>query len=45
MSEITVSITLKLPGGAPAMGLTLTDIGIWLTQQDRITGADVVISL
>lgn len=43
MSEITVSITLKLPSGAPAIGLTLADIDLWLTQQDRVTGADVVI--
>jgi hypothetical protein len=43
MSDLTVAVTLKLPGGAPATGLTLADIDIWLTQQDRATGVDTVI--
>jgi hypothetical protein len=43
MTDITISVNLKLPGGQPATGLTLTDISIWLTAQNRATGADTVI--
>ena len=43
MSELSISITLKLPSGAPALGLTLADIDLWLTAQHRVTGVPTVI--
>jgi len=43
MTDLTVSVTLTKNVGAPAMGEALADIDIWLTQQDRATGATVAI--
>ena len=43
MSEMTVAVSLKLVGGAPATGLTLSEIDLWLTAQHRVTGVDIVI--
>lgn len=43
MADLTVSYMFRLNTGAAATGLTLTDIDIWLTSQDRATGADTVI--
>jgi hypothetical protein len=43
MTDITISVTLTKNLGAPAMGEALADIDLWLTQQDRATGATVAI--
>lgn len=43
MSEMTVAVSLKLAGGAPATGLTLSEIDLWLTAQHRVTGVDTII--
>jgi hypothetical protein len=43
MTDITISVTLTKNLGAPAMGEVLADIDLWLTQQDRATGATVAI--
>lgn len=43
MSDLTVSATFTKNSGQPATGLTLTDIEIYLTQQDRASGVDTVI--
>lgn len=43
MSDLTVSATFTKNSGQPATGLTLADINLYLTQQDRATGVDTVI--
>jgi len=43
MSDLTVAVSFKLSGGAPATGLVLADIDLWLTAQNRATGVDSVI--
>ncbi len=43
MTDLTVAVSFKLTGGAPATGLTLADIDLWLTSQNRATGVDVVV--
>jgi len=43
MSDLTVSATFTQNTGQPATGLTLSDIDLYLTRQDRATGADTVI--
>lgn len=43
MSDLTVSATFTKNSGQPATGLTLTDINLYLTQQDRASGVDTVI--
>ena len=43
MADLTVSCTYTQNSGQPATGLTLTDINIRLTQQDRVTGVDSAI--
>lgn len=43
MSDLTVSATFTKNSGQPATGLTLAEIELYLTQQNRATGADTVI--
>lgn len=47
MTDLTISVrytkTGALGAGEPATGLTLTDIELFLIQQDRATGAETVI--
>lgn len=43
MSDLTVSATFTKNSGQPATGLTLSEINLYLTQQDRATGVDTVI--
>jgi len=43
MSDLTVSAKFTQAGGAAAVGLALADIDLYLTEQDRATGADAVI--
>lgn len=43
MADVTVAYMFRLNTGAAATGLTLADIDIWLTSQNRETGVDAVI--
>jgi hypothetical protein len=43
MSNLTVAAAFTQGGGSPATGLTLSDIDLYLTQQDRFTGVDTVV--
>lgn len=47
MTDLTVMARFTKSGvlgpGEPALGLTLTDIDFWLTQQDRSSGAEVIV--
>jgi hypothetical protein len=43
MSDLTVSVFFTRNTGQPATGLALADIDMYLTEQDRATGADTVI--
>lgn len=43
MADLTVAVFFTRNTGQPATGLTLADIDLYLTEQDRATGADVVI--
>lgn len=43
MSDLTVSATFTKNTGQPATGLTLAEIALYLTAQDRATGVDTVI--
>ena len=43
MTDLTVSATFTKNSGQPATGLTLAEIDLYLTQQDRATGVDTVI--
>lgn len=43
MSDLTVAFIFTQNVGQPATGLTLSQIDLYLTQQDRETGADTVI--
>lgn len=43
MPDLTVAAMFRLNTGAPATGLALADIDMWLTEQDRATGVDTVI--
>lgn len=43
MTDLTVSVNFTKNVGQPATVLTLSEINLWLTQQDRATGALTVI--
>lgn len=43
MSDLTVVVIFTKNSGQPATGLTLADIDLYLTQQDRATGVDTVV--
>lgn len=43
MSDLTISASFTKSGGQPATGLTLAEIQLYLTSQDRVTGATAVI--
>lgn len=43
MSDLTVAVTFTKNTGQPATGLTLAEINIWLTAQNRATGATTII--
>jgi hypothetical protein len=43
MVDLTVSVIFSRNTGVPAEGLALADIDLYLTEQDRATGADTVI--
>lgn len=43
MSDLTVSATFTKNSGQPATGLTLAEIELYLTQQDRASGVGTVI--
>jgi len=43
MSDLTVAVFFTESTGTPAEGLTLADIDLYLTAQNRATGADTVI--
>jgi hypothetical protein len=43
MSDLTVSVFFTQNTGDPATGLTLTDIDLYLTAQNRATGVDTVV--
>lgn len=43
MTDLTCAVLFTTGGGAPAVGLTLADIDLYLTEQDKATGADTVI--
>lgn len=47
MTDLTVAATFTFDGvdgpGEPALGLTLSEIDLYLTQQDRETGVDTII--
>jgi len=43
MTDLTVAVTFTKNSGQPATGLALADIDLYLTRQDRTTGATTVI--
>lgn len=43
MADLTVASMFRLNTGAPAAGLVLAEIDLWLTAQDRATGVDTVV--
>ena len=43
MPSLTIGVFFTKNDGEPATGLTLADIDLYLTRQDRLTGADTVI--
>lgn len=43
MPSLTIGVFFTKNGGEPATGLTLADIDLYLTRQDRLTGVDTVI--
>lgn len=43
MSDLTVRVALTKSGGQPATGLTLAEINLYLTAQNRVTGAATVV--
>ena len=43
MTDLMVAVKLTKNVGAPALGETLTDIDLWLTRADRVTGATTAI--
>lgn len=43
MSNLTVSVFFTQNNGVPATGLTLADIDLYLTEQNKSTGVDTVI--
>jgi hypothetical protein len=43
MADLTVAVNFTRNTGQPATGLTLGDIDLYLTEQDKATGADTVI--
>lgn len=43
MSNLTVSTFFTQNNGVPATGLTLVDIDLYLTEQNKSTGVDIVI--
>ena len=43
MTDLTVAVALTKNVGQPATGEALSDIKIWLTRQDRVTGATTAI--
>ena len=43
MSDLTIAVFFTQGTGAPAIGLALGDIDLYLTSQDRATGVDAVV--